>query len=200
MQSNATDTRTLIKETAQRLFVQKGLSVSTTNITKAAGVSTGLLFHYFPTKEDLIMDLYADALGGFFQVAARSLKLASESTEDFLAKLRIEVEASWDWCLDNWEQFQYMELVEGAAIANQVLLAAAERIHEQRETAQELLRSIRQHVALRDLPDDLLLQVISTNIKLIAVYMHENPQLRYDQAFRDSAWHHYQDNITAPPH
>ncbi len=43
---------------ALRLFRSEGVSVSTARIAKAAGVSNGTLFNYFPTKQALIDALY----------------------------------------------------------------------------------------------------------------------------------------------
>jgi len=43
---------------ALTLFRDEGVSVSTARIAKAAGVSNGTLFNYFPTKQALIDALY----------------------------------------------------------------------------------------------------------------------------------------------
>ncbi len=45
---------------ALELFASQGLSVPTANIAAVAGVATGTLFNYFPTKQDLIDSLYLD--------------------------------------------------------------------------------------------------------------------------------------------
>ncbi len=195
IEANA-DKRQLIKDAALRLFVQQGLGVSTSRITKAAGVSTGLLFHYFPSKDDLILDLYGDALDGFYQVGYRSPRLLKESRDEFMAGLRIEFEDSWNWCLDNWETFQYLLLVTGAAVAKQVLVPAGDRTQIARQNAQELLHAIRQHVPLRDIPDELLLESMASNTKLVAQYVHDHPEVRNDAAFRDAAWRLYWNAIT----
>ena len=51
-------TRTAIRQAALRLFLDKGYDATTTSeIARAAEVSTGTLFNYFPTKEAL---LFAD--------------------------------------------------------------------------------------------------------------------------------------------
>ena len=58
----------LIKETALMLFSEKGyLNVSTNEIAKAANVSIGSLYSYFPNKkeiyDELVNDLYSFTLG-----------------------------------------------------------------------------------------------------------------------------------------
>ena len=53
------DKRELLLEAATKLFVERGLHATPTSaITKEAGVSAGILFHYFKTKDDLIDELY----------------------------------------------------------------------------------------------------------------------------------------------
>ncbi|GAA2807603.1 TetR family transcriptional regulator [Kitasatospora sp. CM 4170] len=48
-------TRRLITDTARRLFAERGFEqVSVTEVAKAADVSAGTVFNYFPTKEDLV--------------------------------------------------------------------------------------------------------------------------------------------------
>lgn len=55
------DKRTLILESALKLFVEQGFhGTPTSKIAKEARVANGTLFHHFKTKEDLIIALYLD--------------------------------------------------------------------------------------------------------------------------------------------
>src|SRR3712207_9197491 len=50
-------TRTLIRETAQRLFAERGFeAVTIADIASAADVAGQTVFNHFPTKEDLFFD------------------------------------------------------------------------------------------------------------------------------------------------
>ncbi len=60
MRLKSDDRRNAILETATRVIAARGLAASTAMITKDAGVSTGSLFTYFPTKRDLLNELYVD--------------------------------------------------------------------------------------------------------------------------------------------
>lgn len=194
--ANEPSTREKLMEAALKLFVEKGIAVSTNAITKKAGVSAGLLFHYFPTKEDLILELHAKVLDGFYRANYRHELLKASEKERVADMMRDQVEDSWNWCLDNWEKVQYMELVRGAAIANQVLSEASSQIAHQHDLALEFMETIRKRVHLRDLPNDLILDIMSNNIVIASHYMHDHPELRYDSTFRDNAWGHYWNSIT----
>jgi TetR/AcrR family transcriptional repressor of nem operon len=51
-----TDTRDRLIETAARLFLDKGYNATgVALILKEAGVNSGSLYHFFPTKEDLLL-------------------------------------------------------------------------------------------------------------------------------------------------
>ena len=59
------DTERRIVECARKLFGDKGFEQTTTrDLAEAAGIATGTLFNYFPTKEALAMTIVLDALEG----------------------------------------------------------------------------------------------------------------------------------------
>jgi TetR/AcrR family transcriptional repressor of nem operon len=52
------DTRERLTMTALRLFSEKGYeSTSVSDILKAAGANSGSLYHFFPTKQDLLLEV-----------------------------------------------------------------------------------------------------------------------------------------------
>lgn len=56
-------TREAIVATARKLFLDKGFEQTTTrDIATSAGIATGTLFNYFPTKEGLALTMMAEAL------------------------------------------------------------------------------------------------------------------------------------------
>jgi len=66
-------TRQRILATAAELFADKGFEESTTReIAQAAGLATGTMFNYFPSKETMAMTMVTEALrqGGKTSVAA----------------------------------------------------------------------------------------------------------------------------------
>ena len=61
------DTRERLVMTALRLFGEKGYeSTSVADVLKAAGANSGSLYHFFPTKQDLLIEVlrrYRDGIG-----------------------------------------------------------------------------------------------------------------------------------------
>ena len=98
--------RTHIIESALFLFARKGFSDTTTSdICRAAGISTGSLFHYFPSKQAVfygIWELDRTEWDEVFAAAAADPdpwaalmaivdKLAADATEPIMAGLLVEV-------------------------------------------------------------------------------------------------------------
>ncbi|MGH6870266.1 MAG: TetR/AcrR family transcriptional regulator [Rhizomicrobium sp.] len=79
------DTRTRLVLTAMRLFSEKGYeSTSVADILKAAGANSGSLYHFFPTKQDLLLEvlrLYRDG------IAPMLLQPAWQSVDDPIEKV-----------------------------------------------------------------------------------------------------------------
>lgn len=55
--------RDALLEAASQLIAQLGTGAATAKIAKAAGVSEGTLFTYFPSKDDLLNDLFVEIEG-----------------------------------------------------------------------------------------------------------------------------------------
>ena len=93
--------------TAMKLFNENGFHATpTSKIAKVSSVSVGTLFNYFPTKEDLIREIYIE------------IKIHSRKT--FLDQLRENftehdnLQSMWriiiKWGTENPEEFKYLEL------------------------------------------------------------------------------------------
>ena len=77
------ETRTRILEAARRLFRTTGFDATTTReLASAAGIATGTLFNYFPTKEAIVMTFVADALEDGRQDYANRRRAAATLEED----------------------------------------------------------------------------------------------------------------------
>ncbi len=74
MRADARRNRTRVLEAAETLFDERGPSVSTEEIARAAGVGIGTVFRHFPTKEDLLAAIMKARLA---HVSARAEDLVS---------------------------------------------------------------------------------------------------------------------------
>lgn len=74
MRADARRNRARLLEVAEAVFEDKGTSVSTEEIAKAAGVGIGTVFRHFPTKESLLEAVY---IGLLRQLADEAAALAT---------------------------------------------------------------------------------------------------------------------------
>lgn len=83
----------IILETAERLFLDKGFALtSTTEIAREAGCNQALVHYYFRTKEQLFIRIFEEKIkifaGAFFSI--------DEKPGTFLEKLKRKIEAHFD--------------------------------------------------------------------------------------------------------
>jgi AcrR family transcriptional regulator len=102
----SSDNREKILATALTLFTERGFfGTPTSLISKEAGVATGTLFFYFPTKEELIDTLYRRIKSEAAQVMCRDF--GKEKTA--LAKLRRIGFNAIEWGIENPAKQKFME-------------------------------------------------------------------------------------------
>ena len=105
MKEQVRDKRTAILEAALKLFTERGFhGTSTAQISKEAGVATGTLFNYFPTKEDLINSLYFEVKGQL----SHSMGKEIEAQSTFQDKLRKIWSNLVKWGVDNQAEFLFV--------------------------------------------------------------------------------------------
>lgn len=98
---------------ALSLFRDEGVSVSTARIAKAAGVSNGTLFNYFPTKQALIDALY---------VSIKADMAAAVEPLDDAEALPGRMRQIWDrwfaWASNNRDAHLVVTLLHQAGLAS----------------------------------------------------------------------------------
>ena len=105
MKEQIKEKRTAIMNAALKLFTERGFhGTSTAQISKEAGISAGSLFNYFPTKEDLINNLYSEVKGHLRQNMGNEIE-AQSTVQEKLKKI-------WSnlikWGIDNQEEFLFV--------------------------------------------------------------------------------------------
>jgi len=105
MKEQIKDKRTAIMEATLKLFTERGFhGTSTAQISKDAGVATGTLFNYFPTKEDLINSIYFEVKGDLSQAMGKDI----EAESIFQDKLRRIWSNLVKWGVDNQDKFHFV--------------------------------------------------------------------------------------------
>ena len=105
MKKQIEDKKAALLQAALKLFTERGFhGTSTAQISKEAGVATGTLFNYFPTKEDLINGLYFDVKGKLSRSMGEDLQTQS-TFHDKLKKIWYNM---IEWGLNNPEDFHFV--------------------------------------------------------------------------------------------
>lgn len=105
-----------ILESALKLFVERGFHGTSTNaISKDAGVSAGILFHYFSTKKSLIVYLFLMVKTEFYEMIFKVMD--SSSLEN---SLRSFWNGSIKWALNNMYKFRFMTLYHSSPFYKEV--------------------------------------------------------------------------------
>jgi AcrR family transcriptional regulator len=105
MKKQIEDKKTALLEAALKLFTERGFhGTSTAQISKEAGVATGTLFNYFPTKEDLINGLYFEVKGEL----SRKMRKDAQTQKTYEEKLRKVWYNLVEWGTGNQEKFHFV--------------------------------------------------------------------------------------------
>lgn len=167
--NNDSNTEKSILEAAERLFLQKGFSLtSTTAIGKEAGCNQALVHYYFRTKERLFEAVFENK----FRLFVSGLVQKVDSGLSFEEKLRTAIEAHYDMLAAN-PGIPFLIFNELTTNPRR-LENFKSRIRElpvtvlkqfQKELEEEIKKGKVRPVA----PVDLLLTIISMNVSLFLV-------------------------------
>ncbi|MGA0557250.1 TetR/AcrR family transcriptional regulator [Larkinella sp. VNQ87] len=159
-----------ILETALKLFVEYGFhGTPTSRIASEAGVSNGTLFHYFKTKDELVVALYNTIKEELNQFLARQ----TDDTAPVKEKFRRLFIGSVEWSLDNREAFYFLQQFR---FSPHLSLISEEDRHRQTELHNRLLREAIQANILKPLPPDLLAALIDNQLYGLHQYLVKQPE------------------------
>ena len=181
------DKRELLLEAATKLFVERGLHATPTSaITKEAGVSAGILFHYFKTKDDLIDELYVSLKKEYTgYILTDTQKVKSE-----LGKLRLMWSNSWNWALDNQLKFSFLLQVDyNSSCATRV--KSHPEIIAKYEMFSEFIQEYIDNKFIKNIDLVYLMSLMFGLITSMVTFLTQFPKKRQDQAFIEQAWEMY---------
>jgi AcrR family transcriptional regulator len=160
-----TDKRDKIIEAAVSLFVRDGFwNTSTASIAKHAGVATGTLFNYFPSKDELINQVYSDT-----KLMAHAAMFGDYPKN---APLEETLGHAWrryvEWSLEHPQRYQLME---------QLRLSELVRPETREQLAQEyaffvfMIEEAVTNGVLKRLPVELHLEILIGQLNAVITYL-----------------------------
>jgi AcrR family transcriptional regulator len=162
------DKRTQIFEAALKLFVEFGFhGTPTSKIAQEAGVANGTLFHYFPTKDDLIIALFKDAKGKMNNYVADN----SVIENSLKGILKGQYLSALYWAMDNKLEFRFIEQFKTSPYLTKIV---SEEMEKHLNPLIEMLQKGIIDKIIKDLPIELLLTIISSQIYGLNNYLVNN--------------------------
>ena len=175
--------RDLILETATRLFVERGFHATPTSaITKEAGMSAGILFHYFKTKDELITELYASIKKEY----TSSIMNGIDSISSKINQMRLIWSNSIHWGLENPVKFKFLLQADNSTYAESI--KNHPEIVAKYAMFNEFFQAFIDDKIVKDVDRTFLMSTMFSIIISTITYLSENPELKSDHAFMEQAW------------
>lgn len=167
------DKREQLLEASIDLFAKEGFwNTPTARIAKHAKVATGTLFNYFPSKEELIDEVYIQLKQELFEALKTGLPVEADGKTCF--------RHIWfgyiKWGVANPKRFLLLEQLRLSDLVSQ---EARGQIDQEAAFMTDLLSAGIENKVFRDVPEDYLVTVILANVEssvkyAIASGMNEN--------------------------
>jgi AcrR family transcriptional regulator len=168
----------LLMLTARRLFSENGFyGTATARIAKEAGVSNGILFHYFPTKEILIKALYNDVKDRIFDYSLGQVYKGATLKESIYTLWLAAVE----WYVEHPEEFYFMRQYETSPYYS----AETETEHRHTQLTLELMDKGLEQGVFKMFPAHLLFHVMMKLVHNAVEYIRLYDELLEDFEFRN---------------
>jgi AcrR family transcriptional regulator len=176
------DKRQQILEAALKLFVAYGFHGTPTSlISKEAGVANGTLFHYFATKDELVIALYVT-------IKSRMAVYLSEQAGEhntFKDTFGEQYIAAVFWALDNPLEFRFTEQFKTSPFFAQI---APKELEDSLKPYYEMLQKGIDTGIIKPQPVDLLFTLISSQTSGLNQYLINRPvsKAKQHQIIRDT--------------
>ncbi len=178
-------------DAALTLFVKQGIyATSTASIAKTAGVATGTLFHHFPSKDALVLELYKNIKQEFaLQIATFELN-ASQLEQ----QAKVIWQQAIEWALANAEQQQFCLLV----MQYQPLSAEtkAQIFADEFGFLKDIMLFGQQHQLIANYPIELILESAHGQFLTSSQFFINNIELAEDQKYREAAFNLFWQSFT----
>lgn len=189
-QSKLENKRERILLAARRLFVKQGFhSTPTSAIAREASVANGTLFHYFNTKEELINTLFKETINSFFAITTAGV----DNEKNIKRKLRLLWYNTVKWALNRPQEFLFIQQYSNSPFISQL---TQDEISEHGVLYTDLIDQGKDKGILKDIPTDLMYQLITHQIYGIIIYLFQHKEFRNNSTYLSMAFEFYWDSIT----
>lgn len=159
------DKQKKILESALQLFVQYGFhGTPTSKIASNAGVAAGTLFHYFKTKDELVVNLY-NRIKGELNTYVYSQIDKNDTVE---AKFRTLFNHTLYWALKNNQEFYFIQQFH---FSPHLASIPPDELANQAKPHIELFEQAVRDNVLKPLPADLLLTMVVSHVYGLHQYL-----------------------------
>lgn len=181
------DKQEQILKAALKLFVEFGFhGTPTSKIAQEAGVSNGTLFHYYKTKDELVIAL-------FIHIKTKLTGCIDNSRvegETIKASFKRMYFSSMNWAIENPIEFRFTQQFHSSPYLSMV---SHEEILKQTRYLMDFMQEAIHARVLKSLPVDLLFTLISSHIfgineYLIASNVDEQKQKEIIEQSFDLIW------------
>lgn len=184
------DKRAKILESALQLFVERGFHATPTSVISShAGVSAGILFHYFSTKEDLISQLFVATKLEFYLAILHQV----DEVTTFQGKIRLAWTNLWKWGMTESLKFRFVQQIHHSPYIH--LVDEDEDIQAVHEQLVEVFEQGIQGQYIKNIPVELLILTSFNLVISFVEYLSTDSELVKNQALIEQAWEVYWDSI-----
>jgi len=175
----------MLIQAALKLFTTQGFHATpTTQIAKEAKVSTGTLFWYFPTKEDLIDTVYVQCVNSVIESIMPGLSM-EVSVKD---KIYYICNTYINWSINNIDKFIYIKQYVSSAYKK---YSITEEVYK-KSLHLEIFEEGKNQNVINDIPTGLLIDTWTAMLNGIAEHFIENMNKVNDEKYvktaLDIAW------------
>ncbi|WP_114324880.1 TetR/AcrR family transcriptional regulator [Candidatus Colwellia aromaticivorans] len=178
-------------DTALTLFVNQGIyATSTASIAKTAGVANGTLFHHFPSKNALVLELYKNIKRDF------SMQIAPIELD--AAQLEQQTKLIWqqaiNWALSNADQQQFcLQVMQYQPLSSQT---KAQIFSEEFGFLKEIILFGQQHQLIANYPLSLMLESAHGQFLTSSQFFINNTDLAQDTQYSEAAFNLFWKSFT----
>ena len=189
-QAGMENKKTKILKAALKLFTKYGFRETTTSqIAREAGVANGTLFHYFPTKDDIIETLFLLCSLNAESYNRRGLENYKSIKGKFMQLLH-----NWlNFALEHTEQYLFINMYLTSSY-----LPQDEKILVFSEFIEKIIEPGERQKLFKDGPPELILEVTCNLLHILIVHFLNNRQKASDPEYVERALSFICDSVSNP--